>query len=195
MPTLSASYEKLLIDRVLNGDTASFSLLFTHYYRDLVTFAFGLTHDRNAAEEIVQEVFIKLWENRGHLAVEKSLKSYLLKAVQNRSYNWIQHERVHSRYAHWVMDHPVLFDNDTEHYVLHSELEAHLHKALDQLPPDMATAFRLHRLENLTYPEIAQKLGVSVRTVEVRISRALVLLKEALREYLVLVIGFIISRL
>jgi RNA polymerase sigma-70 factor (ECF subfamily) len=194
MPVFSSSYEKILLDKILAGDTSSFSVVFSHYYKDLVTFSFSFTKDTDAAEEIVQDVFVRFWENRTSLTVEKSLKSYLLKSVQNRSLNWLHHRRVQSHYAAWVTDHPVLFENETEQYVLHSELESKLHHALAQLPPDAADAFRLHRMENMTYPEIAQKLGVSVRTVEVRISRALSLLREALRDFLGLIIMLFIQR-
>lgn len=191
---VSLSYEKLLLDKIIAGDTSSFSVIFSNYYKDLVTFSYGLTKDLDAAEEIVQDIFVRLWENRSSLHVEKSLKSYLLKSVQNRSLNWLHHRRVHSQYAAWVTDHPALFENDTEQIVLHSELEDRLERALDQLPPEVADAFRLHRMENLTYPEIALKRGVSVRTIEVRISRALSLLREALRDFLGVVILFFLQR-
>jgi len=190
----SSSYEKLLLDKILAGDTTSFSIVFSQYYKDLVIFSFGLTKDRDASEEIVQDVFVRFWENRASLVVEKSLKSYLLKSVQNRSLNWLHHRRIQSHYAAWAMDHPALLENATEQYVLHSELESSLHKALEKLPAEAAEAFRLHRMENMTYPEIALNLGVSVRTVEVRISRALSLLREALRDFLGLIFLFIAQR-
>ncbi len=191
MANLIFSYEKLLLDNIKKNDKASFSILFTQYYKDLVTFSFGIVRNINTAEEIVQDVFINLWENRASLLIERSLKSYLLKAVQNYSLNWLQHVKVQSRFASYAKDHQLLSGNETENYVLHSELEQNLQQALDKIPPEYAQAFRMNRFENLSYPEIGQKLGVSTRTIEVRISKALSLLREALKDFLLLAVFFL----
>jgi len=188
MANLIFSYEKLLLDNIKKNDKASFSIIFTQYYKDLVTFSFGIVRNINTAEEIVQDVFINLWENRASLQIERSLKSYLLKSVQNYSLNWLQHVKVQSRFATYAKDHHLLSGNETENYVLHSELEQNLQQALDKIPPEYAQAFRMNRFENLSYPEIGQKLGVSTRTIEVRISKALSLLREALKDFLLLAV-------
>ena len=183
MANLVPSYEKLLLENIKNNDKASFSILFTQYYKDLVTFSFGIVRNLNTAEEIVQDVFIKLWENRASLQIDRSLKSYLLKSVQNYSLNWLQHIKVQSRFASYTKDHQSLSDNETENYVLYSELKKNLQQALNKIPVENARAFRMNRFENLSYPEIAQKLGVSTRTIEVRISKALYFLRKELKEF------------
>ena len=190
MSDLVASYERILLGKLKNDDQSAFTIIFTKYYSDLVRFTYGFTRDSDASEEIVQEVFLKLWENRSTLDIHTSLKSYLLKNVQNRSIDCLRHTTITNKYAAVVLDHPLLSQNDTEDYILFSELEASFNQAMENIPALYAEVFRLSRIETLNYLEIASKLGVSVRTVEVRISKALSLLRAELKDYLL--IGLII---
>jgi RNA polymerase sigma-70 factor (ECF subfamily) len=187
MANLPHEYEKSLLERIKNGDKTSFTILFNHYYKDLVAFSFGFIHNLAVSEEIAQDVFIKLWENRQHLEIDRSLKSYLLKSVQNRSLNWIKHLRIRSEFNNHILAHHPLSENETEKYLLHSELESRLIIALEKIPAETAQSFRMNRFDNMSYPEIAEKLGVSVRTIENRISKALVFLREELKEFLILI--------
>jgi RNA polymerase sigma-70 factor (ECF subfamily) len=173
------------VDKLRNNDQPAFTIIFTKYYQDLVRFSFSFTRDSDASEEIVQEVFLKLWENRSSLIIQTSLKSFLLKAVQNLSIDRLRHLNITHKYTLTVLAHPLLAENDTENYILHSELEANFEHAMALLPVEYAETFRMSRFETLNYQEIAQKLGVSVRTVEVRISKALSLLREELKDFLV----------
>jgi RNA polymerase sigma-70 factor (ECF subfamily) len=193
MSELLASYEKILLEKLKNDDQSAFTALFTKYYQDLVRFSFGITRNSDASEEIVQEVFLKLWENRFAFDIHTSLRSFLLKAVQNRSIDSLRHISIRHKYAAIVLEHPTLLENDTENYILYSELEANFNQAMDKIPTQYAEVFRMSRIETLNYQEIAQKLGVSVRTVEVRIGKALSLLREELKDFLL--IGLIINLL
>jgi RNA polymerase sigma-70 factor (ECF subfamily) len=190
MSDLLASYERILLGKLKNDDQSAFTIIFTKYYSDLVRFSFGFTRNSDSSEEIVQEVFLKLWENRSTLDIHTSLKSYLLKNVQNRSIDSLRHTTISNKYAAVVLDHPLLSQNDTEDYIMFSELEASFNQAMENIPALYAEVFRLSRIETLNYLEIASKLGVSVRTVEVRISKALSLLRAELKDYLL--IGLII---
>lgn len=187
MSDLLASYEKILIGKLINDDQDAFTILFTRYYEDLVRFSFGITHNSDASEEIVQEVFLKLWENRSKLEIHSSIKSFLLKSVQNRSIDSLRHISITNKYVSKVLDHPVLLENDTENYILYSELENHLSTALGKIPSQFAEVFLMSRMESMNYHEIADKLGISVRTVEVRMSKAISLLREKLKDFLILV--------
>jgi len=187
MSELMASYERILLEKLKNDDQSAFTIIFTMYYPDLVRFSYSFTRNSDAAEEIVQEVFLKLWENRNSLLIHSSLKSFLLKTVQNRSIDSVRHVNITHKYASIVLEHPILSENDTENYILHSELEANFNQAMLKIPGQFAEAFRMSRIEILNYQEIAQKLSVSVRTVEMRISKALSLLREELKDFLVLV--------
>ena len=188
MSDLQVSYERILLEKLRNGDQSAFTVIFTKYYEDLVRFAFGYTKNSDTSEEIVQEVFLKFWENRDTLVINSSLKSLLLKTVQNRSIDSLRHKSITHKYASVFLEHPILSENDTENYILHSELEAHFNKAMDRIPVEYAEVFRMSRMEALNYQEIARKLGVSVRTVEVRISKALSLLRKELKDFLLIIL-------
>lgn len=187
MSVLLDTYERILLEKLKNDDQSAFTIIFTKYYEDLVRFSFAYTKDTAASEGIVQEVFLKLWENRISLVIHSSLKSFLLKSVQNRSIDSLRHVNIAHKYASIVLAHPILAENDTENYILHSELEANFKHAMAKIPFEYAEAFRMSRIETLNYLDIAQKLGISVRTVEVRIGKALNLLRNELKDYLVLI--------
>jgi RNA polymerase sigma-70 factor (family 1) len=174
-----------LIQRMLGGDETAFSIIFKTYYVDLVLFAGTFVRDKQAAEEIAQDVFIRLWENRESVLITSSLRSFLLKSVQNKCIDTIRHLKIVDNYQSKLQNHPLLLENDTENYVLYSELEDDLKKALGKLPEDISKIFLLNRFEGFTYAEIAGQLDISVRMVEIRMGKALSLLKQYLKDYLI----------
>jgi RNA polymerase sigma-70 factor (ECF subfamily) len=178
--------EKKALGMLRQGDKAAFSDIFSCYYKDLVLFASTFTKDRDLAEEIVQDVFLKLWETRQNLIITSSLKSFLLRSVQNKCIDWIRHLDIRLKHRESILDKPELLENDTENYLLYSELYTSLENALEQMPEEVSQAFQMNRFEGLTYQDIAEKYGVSVRTVEVRIGKALHLLKELLKDFILL---------
>lgn len=190
MNKLPPEYEDLLMQKLKNNDTSAFTTIFKEYYQDLVRFSFSIIKNVDASEELVQDIFLKLWENRSSLIIHNSLRSYLLKTVQNASIDWLRHANIRNKYASLVLQHPALIGNDTENYIFKSELESDLLAALKKIPAPYAEAFSLSRVEALNYNQIAEKLGVSVRTVEVRIGKALSLLREELKDYLLTLLLF-----
>jgi RNA polymerase sigma factor (sigma-70 family) len=119
------------------------------------------------------------------LNILTSLKSYLLKIIQNRCIDWLRHLKIRDQYNTYADHHLRLMENYTENYILSSELEANLEKALMLLPSDISLVFRKNRQEGLTYNEIAEQQNVSARTIEVRMGKALSLLREHLKDYLI----------
>jgi RNA polymerase sigma-70 factor (ECF subfamily) len=188
-------YDRLLLEKVKKGDTNAFSLIFTAYYRDLSIFACHFTNSTDIAEEIVQDIFVLFWGNRTSLQITTSLKSYLLKTVQNRCFDWKRHQKVRDNYSEKILANSAVSENDTENYILYSELENRIEQALGELPNEYAVAFRMNRYEGLTYPEIAEKAGVSVRTIEVRMGKALQILREKLKEFLIAILPFLLHLL
>jgi len=184
-------YEQILIGKMKTGDRSAFSSIFSFHYANMVSFASTFTKDLDTSEEIVQEVFVQLWENRESLMITSSLKSYLLKTIQNRCINWLKHLKVRDKYNHFMVENSSIADLDTENYILKSELEGKLEKTLQTLPKEVADAFRMNRYECKKYQEIAVIQNVSVRTIEVRIGKALSLLRESLKEYLVLILSLL----
>lgn len=181
-----------MLDKLKSGDKSAFSIIFSTYYRDLVLFANTFTRQTDTSEEIVQDAFVTLWENSDVIEIKLSLKSYLLRMVQNKCLDYIRHLKVRDKYAVNILENPVLMGNDTENYILYSELTKDLDKALLLLPEECAKTFRMSRLEGLKQQEIAEKLGIAVRTVEFRIAKALTLLKEQLKDYLITILVFFV---
>jgi RNA polymerase sigma-70 factor (family 1) len=177
-------FEQLLIEKLKSGDPDAFSDIFTIFYKDMVCFAYSFIHELHASEDIVQDTFVKLWEDHEKLNVTVSLKSILLKTIQNKCIDWHRHKKIVNNHSDYIIDNSPLYEYDIDNYMLRSELEGKIEKAISDLPEKFKEAFEMNRYDGLKYQEIAAKLNVSVRTVEVRISRALELLRESLIEFL-----------
>ncbi len=149
----------------------------------MVFFAYSFTHELTTAEDIVQDTFVKLWEEHEKLNVTVSLRSVLLKTIQNKCIDWHRHKKVLNNHSTFIIDNSPLYEYDTDNYVLRSELEDIIENAVATLPDNIKEAFEMNRYEGLKYQEIAIRLNVSVRTVEVRISKALDLLRKKLVDY------------
>ena len=177
-------FEKVLIKKLKSGDPDAFSVFFSVYYRDLVFFAYSFTHEISSAEDIVQDTFVKLWEDHKKVNVRVSLKSILLRIVQNKCIDWHRHKKIVNSYSTYIIDNCPLYEYVTDNYVLRSEMVERIEKAIANLPEKFKETFEMNRVKGLKYQEIATKLNVSIRTVEVRISKALVLLRKSLIDVL-----------
>src|SRR4030042_799049 len=183
--------EKVLISKLKAGDSSAFSNIFTAYYQDLVMFAARFSNSLDSAEEIVQDTFVRLWEKHESVKIDVSFKSYLLKMVQNKCINWLRHNKIMRSHNNYVIDSSPKFEYDTDSYMLYSELQEQIKSALCKLPAEVSEAFQMNRYKGLKYNEIAELMGVSVRTLEVRIGKALQILRNHLKGYLIIFIGFI----
>lgn len=185
--------EQILLAGLRKGDNKAFSRLFTAYYKDLVLFGGNFLPDREVCEDIVQSVFLRLWNDRASLTIETSLKSYLLRSVRNSCLDELRHRDIVHQHEAYTLSANVLEDADTEHYILYSDLARHLDEALAGLPEAYREAFEMNRFEGLKYKEIATRLNVSERTVEVRIGKALEMLRVLLKDFLLVSMAFIIK--
>ncbi|MDR2144956.1 MAG: RNA polymerase sigma-70 factor [Tannerella sp.] len=176
--------EVFLLGELRQGNKAAFSLLFKRYYRDLVLFGGTFLADKDTCEDIVQQVFLKVWEDREALVIKTSLKSYLLKSVQNACLDEIKHKNVVREHEEYVQYSHLQEYMDTENYILYSDLQRHLKEALEKIPPQYRESFEMNRFKGLKYREIAEKLNVSQRTVEERIGKAIELLRKYLKDFL-----------
>ena len=176
--------EEFLIERIREGSRDAFSLIFRYYYKDLVLFGGTFLPDRAICEDIVQNTFLKLWEGHKSFVINSSLKSFLLKIVQNACLDEIRHRAVKLEHEDYVLSFNILADEDAENYILYSDLLEHYQKAMSQIPEQYRVAFEMSRMEGLKYREIADRLSVSERTVEVRIGKALELLRKYLKFFL-----------
>ncbi|MDP4278842.1 MAG: RNA polymerase sigma-70 factor [Bacteroidota bacterium] len=185
--------EHFLLSELKQGNQEAFTILFQKYYKDLVLFGGTILHDRVCCEDIVQTVLLRLWSDREKLEIETSLKSFLLKSVQNSCLDEIRHNQVVNEYESYTLGLGQIGEIDTEKYILYSDLQEQLTEALDKLPELCREAFQMNRFEGLNYKEIALKQQVSVRTVEVRIGKAIGLLRNYLKEFFLVLAALILS--
>ncbi|GHU95156.1 DNA-directed RNA polymerase sigma-70 factor [Bacteroidia bacterium] len=166
------------------GDQQAYEAVFKSWYEPLCAYACSLLHNMDDAEEVTQKMFCTLWDKRAMLDVQTSLKAYLYKAVHNACLNHIKHRKVRNMYQTEFLHSHEESDNRSSNLLIYSELELALQRAVEQLPAQCRAAFVLSREEQLSYPEIAERLHISRNTVENHISKALRLLRQALKEFL-----------
>jgi len=179
-------------------DETAFEQVFKTHFKRLHAYAFTILRDEVEAEEMVQQVFFKLWERNVRkdsfgetVSLSGSVSAYLYRAVHNESLNYIKHQRVRSNHQLHVA---YSMKNEVEHpakKVMAGELEKKIHTALNELPEQCRTIFQMSRFDELKYREIADKLGISVKTVENQMGKALKLLREKLVDFLIFILLFI----
>jgi len=177
-----------------NSLRRNFELLFREHFTVLCYFARKYTGDLDSAKEIVHSVFIRIWENRSGFDWQKPAKSYLFTSVYNRSMNYVRDNR--KFISHEDTNVQLMADDSVYHdHLEEAELESRIKKALQHLPEKCREIFELSRFENKKYAEIAEHLGISVKTVETQMSRALRILKEELRDLLTLLLVVLIKNM
>lgn len=168
------------------GDPHAFDIIYKQYYKGLFAFACQYV-DKADCEEIIQDVMMWLWENHTLLIPELSLKSLLFAAVKNRCLNRITHiqmkQRVHEKLYEKYKE---TFENPD--FYVEGEILHLISQAISELPNDYREAFVMNRFDKLTYNEIAEKVGVSSKTVAYRISQSLKILRVKLKDYLPLMV-------
>jgi len=170
-----------------NSDTA-FEHLFKTHYKALHAYALMLLKDVDIAEEVVQSMFLKLWEKRSLLDVQTSVKAYLYKCVYHDSLNLLKHEQVKSKYEDFTVRTMNIYHEAASNKVELSELQMELKLAMEALPAQCRMIFQMSRFEELKYKEIAERLGISVKTVENQMGKALRILRVKLVDFLVLLL-------
>ena len=169
-------------------DEAVFEQVFKTYFKSLHAYACTITKEEASAEEIVQQVFVKLWERSEGLSISGSVAAYLYRAVYNESLNYLKHHKIRAVDKQYV-EHSMKNENEHAGKKLSlKELEGKLTQALNELPEQCRTIFQMSRFEELRYKEIADRLNISVKTVENQMGKALKLLRLKLVEFLPLII-------
>jgi RNA polymerase sigma-70 factor (ECF subfamily) len=171
---------------IAEGNKGSFEKLFNNYCQSLINFSRRYVLDRQVAENIVQEIFVRIWTNRSSLDPAKNIKSYLYTSVKNESLKYLRHLDVEQRSAEKLIP-SVPHDNRPDMSVDAKELEIKIQKAVYDLPEKCREIFTMNRFENLKYSEIAEILNISVKTVETQMGRALKKLRENLKYFLMIV--------
>lgn len=162
---------------------ADFEKLFNTYYSNLCAYANNFLKDVDASEEVVQEVLFKLWTNRESIEITSSVQSYLFRAVRNVSLNVLKHINIREDYKQ-QNEYERQNELSSEDEMIVSELEQRIRHTIDLLPMERKKIFIMSRYEGLKYKEIADKLNISVSTVENQMVKALKFLRDELKDYL-----------
>lgn len=177
-------------------DEESFEAVFKTYYKALHAYAMAILKESETAEEIVQSVFLKLWEKRETLEISSSLKAYLYRAVYHDSLNHIKHlqvKRKHWDHAHYEMTQGKPEQVGEQIKGQENELYERFQLALEKLPDKCRMVFNLSRFEELKYQQIADRLEISIKTVEAHMGKALKTLRVELAEFLPLLLIFLLN--
>lgn len=182
-------------ERIKPGDLSDFRNLYKEYYSALCVYATNFTRDNQIAEEVVQDVFVKIWELGDTLSINTSIGSYLYTSVKNAALNHLKHLQVVNKFNEYytrklqdAQDLYYLSQETGDSLMIARELEEQLMEEIESLPDQCKRIFKMSRFDNLKHQEIADKLGVTINTVHRQTSIALEKLKRIIVKSLVFLI-------
>ena len=161
--------------------TIQYEELFRSNHQNMCRLANRIVNDRAGAEDIVQDVFLKVWNSRDTIQTDRPLGGYLFTATTNAALNYLESI---SRLNKYRKDYQSSNEEKTSQNISLKELQSEVHKALDRLPPKCKVIFVLSRFEELRYKQIAEHLNISVKTVENQMGKALEIMREELKPFL-----------
>jgi len=168
-----------LLLKISQGNEKSFTEAFDRYYPGLCYYAAKFIHDSDESRSLVQQVFVDLWIKRDKLVVQLSLKAYLFATVRNYALDYLKHKVVETKYLNGLHPESTIIDRDL---IEEAELNARINSAVENLPEKCREVFVLCRFEELRYSEIALRLGISIKTVEMQMGIALKKLRSKLTD-------------
>lgn len=186
---LPPTIDKLFWEIAVNDDENAFRTLFFQFFSPLSIFAHRYIDRWETCEDVVQESFLKIWENRKNIRIETSARNFLVTAVRNNCIDYLRKQELESTWIQWKQDISTEYTNGDIYSVV--ELRAMLNNALEKLPENVRIAFEKNRFEGKKYAEIAEEQQISIKTVEAHIGKALKLLRAELKDYLPLVLLFL----
>ena len=172
----------IVVEELQKQNKTVYKTVFNHFYKGLVLYANNFLFDQQASEDVVQEVFISLWENAKNIEIKTSLKAYLYAMVRNKCLNYLKSVKVTDDLNLIDLNSMLVLEDDLD---LISEEEKtivynHILKIIETFPESMQQVFKLKFIENYKYEEIADEMGISVNTVKTQLKRAKVKISESL---------------
>ncbi len=184
---MSESDEKVLFENIKKGNLTSFETIFHQYYGFLCSYAEKIIKNSSAAEEIVQDFFVRFWEKREQISIQTSLKSYFFSSIKNLCLNHIQHQKIREKHKLTIVSEYKTSDLLDDVFV-EIDLAKKIEESIQSLPEKRREIFRLSRESGLKYHEIAKKLNISLKTVETQMSLAIKYLRDKLKDYLTIML-------
>jgi len=172
------------LSALVAGDFQAFNVLYEKYHRTLYFFALKLSKNPHEAEELVQSVFVTVWEKRQTIDPAKTFNAYLLSIARNRFFDMLRKRIIESYYTDYMMFRDNFIDNDIEIQIEEKEINEIINKLLQQLPERRQEIFRMRYDENQSYKQISKKLQISENTVDTQIRNALNFLRKELPKYM-----------
>lgn len=169
--------DEILISGIKTDDYSSFNQLFARYYSKLCAYVFGITNSHTASEEVIQELFIRLWIHRQNLDIKENISGYLYRSAKNATLNYLRAEQNRRKSTEKI---PVPELSNDEFMVEQTEFGALLLQCIDQLPVRSKEVFLKSRFEGLKQKDIAKEQGTSVKTVKNQLWKSLQYLKKCL---------------
>jgi RNA polymerase sigma-70 factor, ECF subfamily len=180
-----------ILHGLIIGDEETYIFLFKDYYVSLCSYSRRYVGRKDIAEEIVSETFMKIWENRNTLNINSSIKGYLFHAVCNNSLNYLRNLKRENIIETYFQDPKFenmgfaeILEETEEQSLLMENISTKIEEAVSQLPRQQQSVFRLKRQEGKKIREVAQLMGLSVKTVEMHLSKASINLQKKLKDYL-----------
>jgi len=170
----------ILFTKVRDGDVSAYETLFRRYYEPLCMYSAKITDNLDIAEDIIQEIFYKIWKDRANLRIVLSVKSYLFGAVRNNSLQYIEHLKVRRQHQDYVKTDNFQKSRSPQDILEYKELEQQIGFALEKLPKRRQEIFKMNRFEGKKYEEIAREMSLSVKTIEAEMSKALQVVRKSI---------------
>lgn len=166
-----------------NRNSDAFCKLYAYYKDRVIYYAAQLLKSRDLAQDVYQEAFISIWQDCPQFENQKAFSGYLYKIIRNRIFNMYRESAKEQSVKESILSHAIDVSNDTEEFLEDKELSSLLEEILQKLPTRNRTIFRMSREEMLSYKEIAEKLDLSVASVQRYMSDSLGIIREYLAEY------------
>lgn len=189
-PVPAAARDREWVVRIRQGDVAAFEAMYQAYKNELGSYVMSVIGTREAAEEVLQDLFFRLWEQREFWEPAGPVNAYLFRAARNRALNHLRHRQVEKRFRDRTagelaakMASAAGAPARAEQALHGQDIEAAINRAVDALPARCREVFRLNRYQRLTYAEVAQVMQISVKTVEMQMGRALASLRRQLADW------------